>query len=216
MDKKVWLPSQTFKNTDQLGSVNFPVKQGQGMELRKVYFWMTDKVKLRPLSITDAEKKWEEWFDTKTRRYLEYQLDLPPLSLTEYTEQLKDSCEFKDTSSTISFAIDNIQGEHVGWINIFKGVPKHGTFSFGVSIYPEHRRQGYAEDTIRLILKYGFHELRFHKCNSECLAINQESIQLHKKLGFQEEGRRRQTIFMDGKYHDIVMFGLLVDEFGKN
>jgi len=183
------------------------------MEIRKDFFWKTDKVQLRPLSITDAEKKWEEWFDTKTRRFLEYQLDLPPLSLAEYTEQLKDVCEFKDTSNTISFAIDNLKGEFVGWVNMFKGNPKHGNFSFGISIFPAHRRQGYAEDAIRLILKYGFYELRYHKCNSECLADNHESVQLHKKLGFQEEGRKRKTVYMDGKFHDIILFGLLVDEF---
>jgi RimJ/RimL family protein N-acetyltransferase len=186
------------------------------MKIEKDFFWRTGKVQLRPLSIRDAEKKWEEWFDTKTRRYLEYQLDLPPLSLAGYTEQLKDYCEFKDTDNIISFAIDNLQGEHVGWINVSKGDPRHGNFSFGISIYPEHRRHGFAEDAIRLILNYGFYELRLHKCNSECLAINIESVQLHKKLGFQEEGRRRSMIFMEGEYHDIVLFGLLAEEFSNS
>ena len=84
------------------------------------YFWQTEKVRLRPLHISDVEKKWQEWFDTEARRFLEYQLDLPPVSLEEYTRQLKDICEFKDTSRFYSFAIDNLSGEFVGWINLFK------------------------------------------------------------------------------------------------
>lgn len=179
------------------------------------YFWQTDKVRLRPLCIEDAEKKWREWFDTETRRFLEYQLDLPPVSLVEYTEQLKDICEFKDTSKITSFAIDRLDGEFVGWINMVIGNPRHGNFTFGISIFREHQRQGYAEDAIRLILRYGFNEFRLHKCNSECLAINPGSIRLHQKLGFHEEGRRRKMVYMDGDYHDIILFGLLIDEFDK-
>ena len=179
------------------------------------YFWKNGKILLRSLKIEDAEKKWQEWFDSYTRRNLEYQLDLPPVSLAEYTVQLKDAVEFKDTTRTISFAIDNLNGEFVGWINLFKGDPRHGNFSFGVSIFPEYRQNGYAENAVRVILKYGFYELRFHKCNSECLDMNEGSIQLHKKLGFTAEGRRRKMIYMDGKYHDIVLFGLLENEFAR-
>jgi RimJ/RimL family protein N-acetyltransferase len=179
------------------------------------YFWQTDKIRLRPLRKEDAEKKWQEWFDTDARRLLEYQCDLPPVSLSEYTQQLKDSCEFKDTSRITSFGIENHESDFVGWINLMLGAPRHGNFTFGISIFREHQRQGYASDAIQLILKYGFNELRLHKCNSECLATNHGSIQLHQKLGFQEEGRRRKMIFMDGRDHDIVLFGLLKEEYDQ-
>jgi RimJ/RimL family protein N-acetyltransferase len=177
------------------------------------YFWQTNKVRLRPLRIDDAEKKWQEWFDTEARRFLESQLDLPPVSLAEYTKQLEDICEFKDTTRMLSFSIDNLADEFVGWINFFKGNPGHGNFSFGVSIFRQYQRQGYAKDAVHLILKYGYYELRNHKCSSECLAMNEASIKLHQKLGFREEGRRREAVYMDGAYHDIVLFGMLVDEF---
>jgi RimJ/RimL family protein N-acetyltransferase len=177
------------------------------------YFWQTKKVRLRPLRISDAKRKWQEWFDTEARRFLEYQLDLPPVNLEEYTRQFEDICEFKDTSRFYGFAIDNLSDEFVGWINLFKGDSKHGNFSFGISIFREYQRQGFAEDAIRLILRYGFNELHRHRCNSECLANNIASIRLHQKIGFREEGRKRETIFMDGAYHDIVLFGLLEEEF---
>jgi RimJ/RimL family protein N-acetyltransferase len=177
------------------------------------YYWQTGRVCLRPLRIDDAEKKWREWFDTETRRYLEFQLDLPPVSLAEYTRQLEDMCEFKNTSHVTSFAIDNLNHEFVGWINLFAGDTRNGNFSFGISIFRAYQRRGYARDAIDLILCYGFHELRLHRCSSECLASNKASLMLHKKLGFHEEGRRRKMIYMDGDYHDVVLFGLLKDEF---
>jgi RimJ/RimL family protein N-acetyltransferase len=42
---------------------------------------------------------------------------------------------------------------------------------------------------------------------------NEASIQLHRKLGFVEEGRRRRQVFFNGKFHDDVLFGLTREEF---
>jgi RimJ/RimL family protein N-acetyltransferase len=36
---------------------------------------------------------------------------------------------------------------------------------------------------------------------------------LFAKLGFVEEGRRRRTEFMGGRYHDEVLLGMTVEEF---
>jgi RimJ/RimL family protein N-acetyltransferase len=90
---------------------------------------------------------------------------------------------------------------------------KNGTFSFGVIISGRHRRKGYAEDAVRLLLRYCFHERRFQKCNSACVHTNKASIALHKKVGFVEEGRRRRHLFFNGRYYDDVLFGLTREEF---
>jgi RimJ/RimL family protein N-acetyltransferase len=38
---------------------------------------------------------------------------------------------------------------------------------------------------------------------------------MHLKLGFREEGRRRELIFRNGAYYDEVMFGLLREDWKK-
>jgi len=177
------------------------------------YYWQGKSVRLRPLRKSDAEKKWREWTDTHARRLLEYQLDLPPVSYEAYEADLEDSCEFKDTSRRISFAIETLDEEFVGWINLFKGGVKNGTFALGAAVFREHRARGYGYEALQLVLQYAFEELRMHKCNTECLAINEGSIRLQTKLGFVEEGRRRETVFMDGSHHDIILFGLTEEEY---
>jgi len=67
----------------------------------------------------------------------------------------------------------------------------------------------------RLILDYGFYQLNLHRIWSGALAFNERSIQLHKVVGFQEEGRQREAVFRNGEFHDIVMFGLLRDEWKR-
>ena len=67
--------------------------------------------------------------------------------------------------------------------------------------------------TKRILLRYGFWERRYQKCNSACVHTNEASIRLHRKLGFVEEGRRGRQVFFSGEYHDDVLFGLTREEF---
>lgn len=180
------------------------------------YFWQGDIVRLRAPRIEDATKKLREYTDTEARSWLQYGMDLPPISLEAYSEKLEPYYDFKDTSQMTHFGIETLAGEYVGWINIFANNLRHGVFSFGISIFREYQRNGYAADAVRILLRYGFYQLRMQKCNSACIAINEGSIRLHQKLGFKEEGRRRREIYLNGQFYDDVLFGLLKEEFDEN
>jgi RimJ/RimL family protein N-acetyltransferase len=39
---------------------------------------------------------------------------------------------------------------------------------------------------------------------------------MFQKLGGVEEGRRRETVYSGGKYHDEILFGLTREEFEAN
>jgi RimJ/RimL family protein N-acetyltransferase len=92
-------------------------------------------------------------------------------------------------------------------------VELHGKFSFSVLVDRPYRKRGYAEDAVRLILKYGFMERRFHKCKSACASYNTASIGLHQKLGFIQEGRLRKEWFYKGEHHDELIFGMILEEY---
>ena len=87
--------------------------------------------------------------------------------------------------------------------------------SFGIAVYRKHRGRGYAVDAVRILLKYGFWEQRFQKCNSVCAHSNEASMRMHTKLGFVEEGRCRRNSFFNGEYHDDVLFGMTREEFDE-
>ena len=54
------------------------------------------------------------------------------------------------------------------------------------------------------------------KCNSACIEINEGSIRLHQKIGFKQEGRIRRNIYLNGKFYDDMLWGLLKEEFIEN
>ncbi len=176
------------------------------------YFWQGEKVRLRPLRIDDAEQSFISSLDSPSRQLLQLGIELPTsVALLKVTLEKYVSC--KDADGVIVFAIENLEGEHIGGISLHSRDEKNGLFSFGVVIDRQHRRQGYAEDAVGIMLKYGFWERRYQKCNSACVDTNEGSIRLHKKLGFLDEGRRRRQFFFNGEYHDDILFGLTREEF---
>jgi RimJ/RimL family protein N-acetyltransferase len=178
------------------------------------YFWQGEKVRLRPLRIEDAEQGFISSLDSPSRQLLQLGIELPT-SVEILRSSLEKYVDCKDTDGVIVFAIENHEGVDIGSVSFHSRNRKNGTFSFGVVIDRAHRRKGYAEDAVRIVLRYGFRERRYQKCNSACVHTNEASIRLHQKLGFVEEGRRRRQFFLNGEYHDDVLFGLTREEFDQ-
>ncbi len=62
-------------------------------------------------------------------------------------------------------------------------------------------------------LKEAFEQLNLHRVGWWTFAENSASIVLARKMGFKEEGRVRDSVFFDNKYHDSVVWGLFKDEY---
>jgi RimJ/RimL family protein N-acetyltransferase len=176
------------------------------------YFWQGEKVRLRPLRIEDAEQSFIDSLDSPSRQLLQLGIELPT-SVEFLRSALEKYVGCKDADGVIVFAIENLEGVNVGGLSLHSRDQKNGRFSFGVVVVRQHRRKGYAQDAVRILLRYWFWERRYQKCNSACVHTNEASIRLHKELGFVEEGVRRRQWFFDGVYHDDVLFGLTREEF---
>jgi len=170
-------------------------------------FWETDKIKLRKLKPEDAFKLYEVQHDSEAIRVYEPGI-YPIRSLSEYEKIVEE--KIKDN---YAFAIDNLNDEFVGTASINGVDERNGTFNFAIRVFNDYQRKGYATDAFALLLKYGFEECRFTKANSITIDLNVASIEMHKKLGFKIEGRRRNNVFTDGSYHDEVLFGMTKEEY---
>jgi RimJ/RimL family protein N-acetyltransferase len=73
---------------------------------------------------------------------------------------------------------------------------------------------GYGTEAIRLILDYAFGDLRLHRVSLDVLDINVRAIRSYEKCGFVREGIQRETCFIDGRWHDDIMMGILESEYG--
>lgn len=83
-----------------------------------------------------------------------------------------------------------------------------------------NRGKNYAYDAGMTIMRYAFKELGLNRLGATILEYNARSIGLStKKLGWQIEGKRVESIYRNGKFHDEVLIGMThkqYDEFMKD
>jgi RimJ/RimL family protein N-acetyltransferase len=78
----------------------------------------------------------------------------------------------------------------------------------GVDIFPDYRRQGLGVKTYQMLLAYLFDHFNIHMAYLRVAEFNEQAIALYKKVGFQETGRLRESIFRHGRYFDNIIFCL--------
>lgn len=72
--------------------------------------------------------------------------------------------------------------------------------------------QGYGTEVMRLLLKHGFNTLNLNRIALEVFETNPRAIRTYEKVGFVHEGRRRQDMFKDGRYIDVLLMSVLRSE----
>ena len=74
-----------------------------------------------------------------------------------------------------------------------------------------HRSPEFAEIMKEVLegLKWLFQTLDIHRVTIECYSTNLRAIRFYKKVGFKQEGILREAVLIDGKYYDIISFGIL-------
>ncbi len=82
----------------------------------------------------------------------------------------------------------------------------------GYELAPEQWGYGYASEAAGIIVAYGFEQLQLHRIYAECIADNLASAHVLGKLGFRLEGRLRHKQRFKGRYWDVLVYGLLRDE----
>jgi RimJ/RimL family protein N-acetyltransferase len=76
----------------------------------------------------------------------------------------------------------------------------------------EHWGKGLGTEALQLLVDYGFGTMDMHRLELETFDFNERAYKSYTKVGFQEEGRRRQAHYIDGKRNDVVFMGLLQDD----
>lgn len=62
-------------------------------------------------------------------------------------------------------------------------------------------------------MELAFGTFNLYRLEAEVMEFNEPSIRLMESLGFKLEGRLREARYVDGKYWDILRYGILRREF---
>lgn len=172
--------------------------------------WSGRRVRLRGIEPAD----WRSFmhFDEHAARAADR--THPPRSAEGYRHWAAHRAVQTAPTDEFQLAIETLRdGVLVGSLSTAQADPHAGRFSYGVGIGQQYQRNGYANDAIGILLTFMFGERRYHKCEVGIYGFNEASLALHRKLGFQQEGRLREHEFFGGHYHDLVMMGVTAGEF---
>lgn len=104
-------------------------------------------------------------------------------------------------------ALGTIILHDIDWKNRSAGV--------GIKINTEEKNRIYGDtkDAYYALLLYAFDELGLNRIDISTLDYNIFSLKLSKSMGFVDEGRKRKCVYKSGKWHDLIIRGLLQEEF---
>ncbi|MDI6787718.1 MAG: UDP-4-amino-4,6-dideoxy-N-acetyl-beta-L-altrosamine N-acetyltransferase [Planctomycetota bacterium] len=170
------------------------------------------RIRLRAVEEKDLPKI-VEWRN-KPEIY-QYFYEYEPLSNAQqkiwFEKFLKNESEkYFIIETTAGKAIGTVGLTHIDWRN---RKCEWGRFLIGEK---KHQGKGYGKEAVALILKYVFEHLNMHKLYCDLFASNQKVISLYKSSGFEIEGTLRKHVFKNGDYQDVVMMGMLKEEYIKN
>ena len=170
------------------------------------------KVLLRPVKKSDIQY-FLKWFnDPEVTQYLPLYLPMTELAEEKWIEEL-GTARARSTAMFVIEAIESDTSKPIGSLGLDNISPKDHNATFGIAIgEKDYWSKGYGTEAARLLINYGFEQLNLHRINSSAIAFNERSLRLHKRVGFKEEGRQREGIFKNGKFHDHVIFGMLREE----
>lgn len=76
-----------------------------------------------------------------------------------------------------------------------------------------YRGKGYGTEAVQLLLSHAFSDINLERVYLHVFAENHNAIAVYKKTGFIQEGILRKAAYINGLYQDILIMGILKEEF---
>ena len=169
----------------------------------------TLRLKLRPFSLSDARDVMRL---AGERDIADTTLNIPH----PYTDGMAESWIEThklgyETNSSVTFAV--VPRDAACLIGAI-GLTIDGRFNkaeLGYWIGKPFWNKGYATEAAKAVIGFGFGELRLNRIGAGHFARNPSSGRVMEKIGMQPEGTTRQAAVKWGKYEDMVLYGILRD-----
>lgn len=169
-----------------------------------------ERVMLRAIEPDDVPVLWEWTQDEELMRLRDY--PAPPMSLDQARREFEQSPE--TSGHDLRLAITTLDGDLIGETSLRDVDQRNRSAIFTIAIGDkECWGHGYGSDATRCLMKYAFEQLNLHRIDLFVHASNDRAIRVYEKCGFRHDGRLREAHYMDGMYSDVLLMGLLREDF---
>lgn len=168
------------------------------------------QVLLRVVTVEDCTPRYLGWLcDPQVNRFLE----------TRWHEQSMDSIrqfvsgQLQRSDSWLFAIIDLSDDSHIGNIKVGPRDLNHNNAELSFFIGERNRwGKGLATDAIGVAVRFAFSIWGVHRLQAGVYSTNVGSMRALEKAGFRHEGRLRKHLTGDAGNEDLILYGLLSDE----
>jgi len=181
--------------------------------IRKSIIYESERLYMRGLSFEDIRGKYFHWFnDQEVTKFNSHGLFPNTVSKMEsFINSLSEDSKivWAVVVKKEEIHIGNISLQQIDWVN--------RKAEFAVIMGEKgYWKQGYATESSIILLNHGFNKLNLHRIYCGMAATNLGMQKLAQKLGMKDEGRERQSLYLNGEYVDVLKYGVLRNEFNRN
>lgn len=85
----------------------------------------------------------------------------------------------------------------------------------GYIVNPQYWGKGFATEVAKLLLAFGFTDLKLHRIFATCDPRNVGSSRVLEKIGMSKEGRMREDLLLRDGWRDSLLYSILEHEWGR-
>ena len=146
-------------------------------------------------------RQWLPWLDTSNNP------EDTLLFIRTALEQFTNNDGFASGIWYENAIVGTIGYHRVDWLN--------RSVEIGYWLAEGSQGKGIITRSCKAFIEHAFNEWHLHRVQIRCAVGNQKSCKIPERLGFSEEGMQRDAEFLYDHYVDLVIYGMLEEEWKK-
>lgn len=173
----------------------------------------TPRLRLRPFALSDAADVQRQ---AGAPEVADTTLNMPHPYEDAMAEQwISNQPALFAAGEAVRYAVTLLDsGELIGGVGL--GVTaKHKRAELAYWLGVPYWNRGYMTEAAGALMRYGFTEMNLHKITASHFARNPASGRVMQKQGMTQEGVLRQDVRKGDNFEDLILFGLLAEDWRK-
>lgn len=170
----------------------------------------TEKLLIRPVKTYDAQGIYKYRADKETNKFQGW----IPECENDVIEFINKTSEEINTPQTWFqlVIIEKSSNKIVGDLGLHFYDDKNQQVEIGCTLAKSSQGKGYATEAVRIVISYLFSDFNKHRVVASIDPDNLPSIALFERLKFRKEAHFKESLFVNGKWLDDIIYAVLKKE----
>jgi ribosomal-protein-alanine N-acetyltransferase len=167
----------------------------------------TQRLVLREFRLDDAEALFKIRSDKKVLMYMDTH---PHNSIADSDAMIRRITASFNERTGLNWVIEEkAAGKMIGYVCYHRLMRECSRAEIGYSLTPDKWGNGYAIESVKRLVEFGFGEMNLHSIEANVNPDNEASIRLLDKIGFKKEAHFRENYLFNGIFLDSAIYCLI-------